>query len=84
MSLIDILRRAVSGLSQKMNQARAIRQLQAMSDRQLSDIGIVRAEIDAVVTGKIALPQPDPALVRPMPAANRSKAPEGLQTKAAA
>ena len=65
MFLIDMLRSAVHSVTERIEHGRAIRQLRAMSDRELSDIGIVRAEIEAVVTGTMGRGAPDPALVRP-------------------
>ena len=73
--MFSILTRAVRAVTRSVEHARAIRQLQAMSDRDLRDIGIARAEIEAVVTGKVARPNVDPVLVRPAGAANRRLAP---------
>jgi len=84
MSLITFFRRAVAMVARNIEHAQAIRQLQAMSDRELRDIGIARSEIDALVTGAIHRPNVDPALVRPAGAANRRAAPVGLSTADAA
>lgn len=73
--MFTLLSQAVRAVSQTVEHARAIRQLEAMSDRELRDIGIARAEIEAVVTGKTARPNVDPALVRPTGSANRRGAP---------
>ena len=73
--MFTLLTQAVRAMTQAVEHARAIRQLSAMSDRDLRDIGIARAEIEAVVTGKLARPNVDPALVRPTGSANRRGAP---------
>ena len=75
MSLVTLVRRVIRTIGRHVEHARAVRQLQAMSDRDLRDIGIARAEIDALVTGTIQRPTVDPALVRPKGAANRRGAP---------
>ncbi|MEM7057006.1 MAG: DUF1127 domain-containing protein [Pseudomonadota bacterium] len=75
MSLINVIRDAVHAVARTVDQNRAIRQLNAMSDRELRDIGVARAEIEALVTGKIARTGADPVLVRPTGAANRRRAP---------
>ena len=84
MFLIEALRRAIASVARQFEHARAIRQLQAMSDRDLRDIGIARAEIDALVTGQLIRPNVDPALVRPAGAANRRGAPVALDAAEAA
>jgi len=73
--MFTLLTQAVRAVSQTVEHARAIRQLEAMSDRDLRDIGIARAEIEAVVTGRTERPNVDPALVRPAGSANRRRAP---------
>ena len=76
MILIDMLRKALRAVTTRVDHLRAIRQLQAMSDRELSDIGIVRAEIEAIVTGRVLRPTQDDALVRPTArVANARRAP---------
>ena len=78
--MFNLLTKAVRAMTQMVEHAHAIRQLRAMSDRELRDIGIARAEIEAVVTGKVARASTDPALVRPTAAANRRHAPMAQAT----
>ena len=54
MLLISTLGRVIRSVLKSAEHARAIRDLRAMSDRDLKDIGVSRAEIEAVVTGRQA------------------------------
>jgi len=73
--MFTLLTEAVRAVTKTVEHARAMRQLSAMSDRELRDIGINRAEIEALVTGTLERPNVDPALVRPAGSANRRHAP---------
>lgn len=73
--MFTLLTKAVQAIAKSVEHAPAIRQLQAMSDRDLRDIGVSRAEIEAIVTGKTARPNVEPALIRPAGSANRRTAP---------
>jgi len=43
----------ISNLRARHNRGLVSRELSAMSDRQLADIGITRSDIDAVVSGRL-------------------------------
>ena len=75
MSVFSFIRNIVNAISQRASNAWVIKHLEALSDRELADIGLERADIRAYVEGRLTRPASEPSLVRPNRAANSRKGP---------